>query len=168
MNIVRNYHLIIGVLCILHSGCSELQEKKAPLISARLIEERLNSLNLSDAPPQWIAASASSGGVHSSGGTLKSFDHIHNFTHFSLKKNEREKFNQAIVSLYEDAGFKTISDGSREVVPGTRSFTFLRGNLEIHLVFVHLRTEKRDHIRTSNGNRATVDDVLIIEYGKPH
>ena len=85
-----------------------------------------------------------------------------------MKKNEREKFNQAIVSLYEDAGFKTISDGSGEVVPGARSFTFLRGNLEIHLVFVHLRTKKGDHIRTSNGNRATVDDVLIIEYGKPH
>ena len=162
MNIVRNYHLIIGVLCILHSGCSELQEKKAPLISARLIEERLNSLNLNDAPPQWIAASASSE-VHSVVGLLKVLI-IHNFT-FLVEENEREKFNQAIVSLYEDAGFKTISDGSGEVVPGTRSFTFLRGNLEIHLVFVHLH---KGSYQDQQWESSTVDDILIIEYGKPH
>jgi hypothetical protein len=44
-------------LGILLSGCSELPEKDAPVISRTLIEEKLSSLNLSDAPPQWITSS---------------------------------------------------------------------------------------------------------------
>lgn len=161
MNVVRNYQLIVGVLGILFSGCSELSETEAPLISRTLIEEKLNSLNLSDSPPQWITSSGKSGGRKG----RNNFDYINSFSHVSLKKNEREKFYQAIVSHYEDAGFKRSGGGSGSGAAETRSYTFEDDSLEIHLVFVQLGTSKG--IELLVGNRGSLDDVLIIEYSKP-
>ena len=91
------------------------------------------------------------------------FDYISSFSHVSLLKEERKKFYQAIVSHYEDAGFKLTGQGGGS--EKTRSYTFEDGTLEIHLIFVQLGT--REGIEIIVGNRGSLDEVLIIEYSKP-
>lgn len=89
---------------------------------------------------------------------------LNSFSHISLKEDERGKFYQAIVSHYEDAGFKRSDHSYGSGAAETRSYTFEDENLEINLVFVQLGSSKG--IDLIVGNRDSLVDVLIIEYSK--